>query len=1015
MVWPGHPPLLLGSQVMTDTGITLRDANAAFRAACYAEALALYDILAREQPRNFWLRLNAVMACLRARLPAEAARRLEAIDRSPQIGDDVLSSTRAVVQQRLRDAGSVPRLYGPTDYLQWQRTSRRLAPLRRLRANKSFPSGYPFELELPALHGNGNDYRFIVDVVNRSRATGRKSSAKILVVVFASAQDDVDHALALLASQSFAHEQLEVLFVAVNEPEWPTTEHAFRSSWLPYDRGQPVAQINQAIAGRNADLVVFLPPGVDHNPWLLEQLSHCHDVTDLAVFAFHTADAASPDALILDRFDAGASINWRGERYGFRKVGAGNLVVSAACLRRVQGFAAELFSLETAFRELGYRLYLDGAYFMPAPAECHITAASRKAWVAHWLTSTPTERFEDYCAGHWWRKQDGRYPVPKVSVYIPSYNNSAYIVQSVQSVLDQDFEVCICDDGSTDDTLMRLQHHFGHEPRVRVLAGANGGIGAASNRAVAMARGMYIGQLDSDDLLKPGALARMAAFLDDNPVVGCAYASCERVDAHGQHVKAEYSFPVFSREKMMMTSIAHHFRMFRRQSWARTEGFREDIVNAVDYDMFLKLAEVTTFHHIDEVLYQRRWHGNNTSLVNEGAQSANTLVVLNKSLNRQGLQEFWAATAPDPTYPRKITYRRHQPTTRVFFWPDYSAANPYQCLLYSRLDERFDVLSGDLQCALKAITDQPAVGPVVFHLHWTNTFFKPGGGAEVAKEAIAAFEAQLATFKQRGGHVVWTIHNAVSHDNNQHAELERDFMCRLAIVADRIHMHCAGSFAELNLDLSAASGKVFVVPHGSYAGHYPDYVTRADARRHLGFDEKDFVLLFTGQVRPYKGLERLLEAFAAEAAGKSWHLLVAGKASADFAAHLATLVPQAIQDRVTILNGFVDDHALQLLYRSADLAVFPYERILTSGSALLSMSFGVAPILPRVAMVEELLEGGRCGFIFDPQDTTDLRRVLAEAYAAHLRGELVSMNKAARQRAESLAWHGVDDLLCFSA
>jgi hypothetical protein len=298
---------------MTDTGITLRDANASFRAARYTEALALYDILAREQPRNFWLRLNAVMACLRAKLPAEAARRLEAIDRSPQIGDDVLSSTRAVVQQRLRDAGSVPRLYGPTDYLQWQRTSRRLAPLRRLRANKSFPSGYPFELELPALHGNGNDYRFIVDVVNRSRATGRKSTAKILVVVFASAQDDVDHALALLASQSFAHEQLEVLFVAVNQPEWPATEHAFRSSWLPYDRGQPVAQINQAIAGRNADLVVFLPPGVDHNPWLLEQLSHYHDVTDLAVFAFHTADAASPDALILDRFDAGAShqLAWR--------------------------------------------------------------------------------------------------------------------------------------------------------------------------------------------------------------------------------------------------------------------------------------------------------------------------------------------------------------------------------------------------------------------------------------------------------------------------------------------------------------------------------------------------------------------------------------------------------------------------------------------------------------------------------------------------------------------------------
>src|SRR5699024_4540363 len=111
---------------------------------------------------------------------------------------------------------------------------------------------------------------------------------------------------------------------------------------------------------------------------------------------------------------------------------------------------------------------------------------------------------------------------------------------------------------------------------------------------------------------------------DENPDIACAYASCERVDAAGDYIKDEYSWPVFSREKMMITSIAHHFRMFRRYAWERTTKFREDIVNGVDYDIFLKMSEVGKFHHIDEKLYQRRWHGENTSHVNEHHQTANT-------------------------------------------------------------------------------------------------------------------------------------------------------------------------------------------------------------------------------------------------------------------------------------------------------------------------------------------------------------------------------------------------------
>ena len=121
---------------------------------------------------------------------------------------------------------------------------------------------------------------------------------------------------------------------------------------------------------------------------------------------------------------------------------------------------------------------------------------------------------------------------------------------------------------------------------------------------------------------------------------------------------------------MMVTSIAHHFRMFRKQAWERTEKFREDIVNAVDYDMFLKLSEVgnsSTSTRFD----QRRWHGENTSNLNEGRQTVNTHRVQREALKRLGLYDFWDIHLEKPDEPRRITYRRQAGRKLVMFWPYY--------------------------------------------------------------------------------------------------------------------------------------------------------------------------------------------------------------------------------------------------------------------------------------------------------------------------------------------------------
>lgn len=232
---------------------------------------------------------------------------------------------------------------------------------------------------------------------------------------------------------------------------------------------------------------------------------------------------------------------------------------------------------------------------------------------------------------------------PLVSIYIPAYNCADHIVRCVDSALNQtvvDLEVCICNDGSTDNTLDVLAKHYGQNPRVRVLTQANGGIGPASNTAVRMTRGYYLGQLDSDDYLEPDAVELcLKEFLADRKLA-CVYTTNRNVNPDGSLIAKGYNWPMYSREKLTTAMIAHHFRMFTARAWHLTEGFDESITNAVDYDMYLKLSEVGPFKHINKISYNRVLHGENTSIRKLDIQKLNHFKVVNKSLRRQSVSDL---------------------------------------------------------------------------------------------------------------------------------------------------------------------------------------------------------------------------------------------------------------------------------------------------------------------------------------------------------------------------------------
>lgn len=113
----------------------------------------------------------------------------------------------------------------------------------------------------------------------------------------------------------------------------------------------------------------------------------------------------------------------------------------------------------------------------------------------------------------------------KLSVIIPSYLRAPMLCEAIDSVLSQDIddmELIVIDDGSTDDTRVRVRQYG---DRIRYVYQENQGLSAARNNGIALARGEYIALLDNDDWFMPGKLRLQLALLDALPDVSGTYSN----------------------------------------------------------------------------------------------------------------------------------------------------------------------------------------------------------------------------------------------------------------------------------------------------------------------------------------------------------------------------------------------------------------------------------------------------------------------------------------------------------
>ncbi len=201
---------------------------------------------------------------------------------------------------------------------------------------------------------------------------------------------------------------------------------------------------------------------------------------------------------------------------------------------------------------------------------------------------------------------------PRFSILTPIYETPPDVLgEMLRSVRRQsfaDWELCLVDDRSPSPYVAEaLAAEAARDPRVRVHTRAeNGGIVAASNDALAMARGEFVALLDHDDLLHPDALALVAAALDADPEIDYLYTDEDKLDDAGRHV-APFFKPDWSPERMRTQMYTCHLSVLRRSLVEEVGGFDPEFEGSQDWDLVLRVTErARRVHHVPRVLYHWR-------------------------------------------------------------------------------------------------------------------------------------------------------------------------------------------------------------------------------------------------------------------------------------------------------------------------------------------------------------------------------------------------------------------------
>lgn len=200
-----------------------------------------------------------------------------------------------------------------------------------------------------------------------------------------------------------------------------------------------------------------------------------------------------------------------------------------------------------------------------------------------------------------------------ISIILPVFNGEKYLVQAIQSCLDQTYrnlELVIVDDDSTDKTLEIAEEFAAKDSRIKIKKNVeNIKLPASLNVGHQMATGAYLTWISDDNFFEPEALEIMYnAILRE--AVGVVYSDFRVVEENGGFIR---SVAINHSSNLLLENSIGVCFLYTRQVYEMIGGYDEKLHTIEDYDFWLRLSLCCKFYHVEKVLYNFRRHSNSLS------------------------------------------------------------------------------------------------------------------------------------------------------------------------------------------------------------------------------------------------------------------------------------------------------------------------------------------------------------------------------------------------------------------
>jgi glycosyltransferase involved in cell wall biosynthesis len=229
--------------------------------------------------------------------------------------------------------------------------------------------------------------------------------------------------------------------------------------------------------------------------------------------------------------------------------------------------------------------------------------------------------------------------------------------------------------------------------------------------------------------------------------------------------------------------------------------------------------------------------------------------------------------------------------------------------------------------------------------------------------------------RRRGSKIVLTVHDLLPHDTGEaHQQTFRD----LYQMVDGMICHSDSIKTRLEKEFNVPKEKIAVIPHGPFFYDLPATNTERTLRS-FGLEPGKLLVLWQGIIFPYKGIDLLLNAWQkVETHNKDVCLLIVGTGSPEISEQIREQISRLGLKLVKLHLRFISTEELVAIYRAADVVVYPYRAITTSGALATGLALGKTIVASDLPVFRELLTDRKNALLVDPRNSAALAAGLME-------------------------------------